>query len=109
MFAQLYFTFQALSSSTHITGVIFEGVSPLSLRDNISGLWRSVRDLEPESDLVTLVMAVLRMVAHLAYNLLTSWPWHSALRRVSSTPSPPSLSLIAQVMLLNFEISKKVY
>ena len=101
MFAQLYFTFQALSSSTHITGVIFEGVSPLSLRDNISGLWRSVRDLEPESDLVTLVMAVLRMVAHLAYNLLTSWPWHSALRRVASTPSPPSLSLMAQVMVSN--------
>ena len=51
--------------------------------------------------LVTLVMAVLRMVAHLAYNLLTSWPWHSALRRVASSPSPPSLSLMAQVMGLN--------
>ena len=81
--------------------MIFEGVSPLGLRDNISGLWRSVRDSESDSDLVTLMMSVLRMMAHLAYNLLTSWPWVSALRRLTSTPSPPSLSLMAQVLVLN--------
>ena len=95
------FSLQTLSSK-NIAGVIFEGVSPLGLRDNISGLWRSIRDSEPEPDLVTLVSAVIRMAAHLAYILLTSWPSDAALRRVTLVTrarahSPPSLHLMARV------------